>query len=147
VAGRVNSTLVTDNLLLIDDSYNANSSSLKAAIDLLMQCTGDKVLIFADMGELGKYAQQEHRCVGEYAAQKGLDMLLTVGYLTQFTEQAFSELSDNQALHFTDKAGLKAYLKPYLQKSSNKKLTILVKGSRSAKMEEIVAFIKQPQIG
>ncbi|GLS89829.1 UDP-N-acetylmuramoyl-tripeptide--D-alanyl-D-alanine ligase [Psychromonas marina] len=147
VAGRVNSTQVNDNLLLIDDSYNANSASLKAAIDLLMQCSGEKLLIVADMGELGQYAEQEHRSVGEYAAEKGVNLLLTVGQLTQFTHQSFSSLSDQSSVHFADKAGLKAYLTPYLQKSSNKNLTILVKGSRSAKMEEIVAFIKQPQIG
>ena len=145
VAGRVNSTFVTDNLLLIDDTYNANSASLKAAIDLLMQCSGKKTLIFADMGELGKYSEEEHRSVGEYAAKKGIDTLLTLGKYTSFTHETFIKFSGQTAKHFADKSELKAHLTPYLQQISNEKLTVLVKGSRSAKMEEIVAYIKQPQ--
>ena len=145
VAGRVNSTFVTDNLLLIDDTYNANSASLKAAIDLLMQCSGKKTLIFADMGELGKYSEEEHRSVGEYAAKKGIDTLLTLGKYTSFTHETFIKFSGQTAKHFADKSELKAHLTPYLQQISNEKLTVLVKGSRSAIMEEIVAYIKQPQ--
>lgn len=147
VAGRVNSSVVNENILLIDDTYNANSASLKAAIDLLMQCEGLKILIFADMGELGKYSEQEHRSVGEYAAQQGVELLLTVGQLTQFTDQAFSDSGCQGGLHFDDKTGLKNHLQSFLQLTSNKKLTILVKGSRGTKMEEIVAYIKQSQIG
>jgi len=147
VSGRVNSSLVNENILLIDDTYNANSASLQAAIDLLMQCEGERVLIFADMGELGKYSEQEHRSVGEYAAKQGVDILLTVGKLTQFTEQAFTDSGRQGAVHFDDKTGLKNHLQSFLQQTSNTKLTILVKGSRGTKMEEIVAYIKQSQIG
>ena len=153
VSGRVNSTLINDNLLLIDDTYNANSASVKAAIDLLVQCTGEKILIFADMGELGKYAEQEHRSVGEYAATKGIEILLTVGKLTEFTQQAFKQLSKETStalshqsgLHFDEKSDLKDHLQRYLQQTRNKQLTILVKGSRGAKMEEIIIYIKQSQ--
>jgi len=142
VSGRVNSSLVNDHLTLIDDTYNANSASLAAAIDLLMQCAGEKVLIFADMGELGKYSEQEHRSVGDYAAQKGIDTLLTVGKLTTFTHAAFTESSQQSALHFADKTGLESHLQSYLQQNSNKALTILVKGSRGTKMEQIITYIK-----
>lgn len=141
VAGRVNSRFVNEKLLLIDDTYNANSASLKAAIDILTQCAGEKILIFAEMGELGKYSEQEHCLVGEYARQKGINILLTVGKLTQFTHQTFTELGQQSAWHFDDKDALKLHLASYLQKTSNKMLTILVKGSRSTKMEEIVAYI------
>ena len=147
VAGRVNSSQVTENIILIDDTYNANSASLRAAIDLLEQCQGVKTLIFADMGELGEYSEQEHRAVGHYAAQKGIEHLLTVGTLTKFTNQSFSELSQQNALHFANKNALKGYLDSHLQKNNNQKSTILVKGSRGTKMEEIVAYIKQSKIG
>ena len=147
VAGRVNSCKVNKNLSLIDDTYNANSASLKAAIDLLEQCHGQKTLIFADMGELGKYSEQEHRSVGIYAAEKHIDNFFTVGTLSEFAHLAFSELSQQKARHFIDKVALKTYLKVQLPQISNTKSTILVKGSRSAKMEEIVAYIKQPIIG
>lgn len=143
VAGRVNSIQLTKNRIIIDDTYNANSASLKAAIDLLEQCQGQKTLIFADMGELGKYSEQEHRSVGIYAAQKGVNNLFTVGLLTEFTHQSFSELSHQNALHFADKNALKQHLKVYLQQNNTQKSTILVKGSRGTKMEEIVAYIKQ----
>ncbi|WP_022941090.1 UDP-N-acetylmuramoyl-tripeptide--D-alanyl-D-alanine ligase [Psychromonas hadalis] len=147
VAGRVNSCQVSDKITVIDDTYNANSASLKAAIDLLTHCRGEKTLIFADMGELGKYAEDEHRGVGLYAAEKGIDNLFTVGQLTKFTQQTFmgkiEKKTDKQTMmHFNEKEGLKAHLKVYLQQ--NKKMTLLVKGSRGTKMEEIVAYIKQP---
>lgn len=147
VAGRVNSCRVNENLTLIDDTYNANSASLKAAIDLLAQCAGEQTLIFGDMGELGKYSEQEHRDVGVYAAENGINNLFTVGNFTEFTSQSFKVLSKKNALHFADKSALKTYLTTYLQSNSIQKSTILVKGSRGAKMEEIVAYIKQPQIG
>lgn len=147
VAGRVNSSRINEYLTLIDDTYNANSSSLKAAIDLLARCPGEQMLIFADMGELGKYSEQEHRDVGIYAAQNGINHLFTVGELTAFTSQAFKKISTKNALHFADKNALKAHLATYLQSNSSQKSTILVKGSRGTKMEEIVAYIKQPQIG
>jgi UDP-N-acetylmuramoyl-tripeptide--D-alanyl-D-alanine ligase len=147
VAGRVNSCRVNPNLTLIDDTYNANSASLKAAIDLLEQCVGEKTLIFADMGELGKYSEEEHREVGRYAAEKDIDNIFTVGEFTEFTHFSFTERSAKKALHFADKNALIGYLQTYLPTISNQKSTILVKGSRSAKMEDIVAFIKQPKIG
>jgi len=99
------------------------------------------------MGELGEYSEQEHRGVGHYAAQKGIEHLLTVGTLTKFTNQSFSELSQQNALHFANKNALKGYLDSHLQKNNNQKSTILVKGSRGTKMEEIVAYIKQSKIG
>jgi UDP-N-acetylmuramoyl-tripeptide--D-alanyl-D-alanine ligase len=147
VAGRVNSCKVGEHLTLIDDTYNANSASLKAAIDLLEQCSGEKTLIFADMGELGKYSEQEHRSVGEYAAEKEINNLFTVGSLTEFTHHAFTEKSLQNALHFADKKALTKYLQTYLPQISNQKSTILVKGSRGTKMEEIIAYIKQSKIG
>ncbi|PKF62239.1 UDP-N-acetylmuramoylalanyl-D-glutamyl-2, 6-diaminopimelate--D-alanyl-D-alanine ligase [Psychromonas sp. psych-6C06] len=147
VAGRVNSLSINDNLMLIDDSYNANSASLKAAIDLLAQNSGETVLIFSDMGELGQYNEQEHRIVGQYAAEQQITVLLTVGQSTAFTHETFKSLSSHTCLHFDDKKVLKAHLHTYLQNKRNEKLTILVKGSRSTKMEEIVAYIKQQKIG
>lgn len=151
VAGRVNSCQVSDQITVIDDTYNANSASVNAAIDLLTHCAGEKTLIFADMGELGTFSEDEHRRVGIYAAEKGIDNLFTVGQFSEFTQHAFIEAADNKtdskidkktAIHFNEKQGLKAHLKVYLQQ--NKKMTLLVKGSRGTKMEEIVAYIKQP---
>lgn len=142
VAGRVNPSQVNQWVRVIDDTYNANSASVKAAIDLLAQYDGAHLLILADMAELGEYGEQEHLAIGEYAAEQGIEQLLTVGELTQHTCQAFTARGQNSAMHFTNKQELSGYLRKKLLKNSDK-LTVLVKGSRSAKMEEIVAVIKQ----
>ena len=142
VAGRVNRCQINELVTVIDDTYNANSASVKAAIDLLVQTAGAHLLILADMAELGLYREQEHRDIGTYAAQQGIQALLTVGKATQYTSQVFTEKSNNGARHFTDKKQLGTYLQNVLLQNS-KKLSILVKGSRSAKMEEIVTLIKQ----
>jgi UDP-N-acetylmuramoyl-tripeptide--D-alanyl-D-alanine ligase len=142
VPGRVNYTQVNELLTVIDDTYNANSASVKAAIDLLAQCDGTHLLILGDMGELGLYSEQEHTAIGHYAAEQNIEQLFTVGKLTQQTSQAFKQRSNNNAQHFSSKQQLLASLQSMLLQSS-KKLTILVKGSRTAKMEEVVNYIKQ----
>jgi UDP-N-acetylmuramoyl-tripeptide--D-alanyl-D-alanine ligase len=142
VAGRVNSEHINELLTVIDDTYNANSASVKAAIDLLAQYEGSHLLILGDMGELGLQSEKEHQTIGKYAAQQGIEQLLTVGELTKQTSIAFKKENTGEALHFTTKVQLVAYLQNTLLQNS-KKLTILVKGSRGAKMEEIIAYIKQ----
>jgi len=143
VAGRVNCTVISEQLTVIDDTYNANSASVKAAIDLLALYQGEHLLICGDMGELGKYAEQEHQEIGLYAQKKGIEQLFTVGNLSKLTTNGYNAHSINsEAKHFTDKQQLKSAIEAYfLTQKSN--VVVLVKGSRSAKMEEIVAFIKQ----
>lgn len=142
VAGRVNCSQVSPLLSVIDDTYNANPASVKAAIDLLVQQESAHLLILGDMGELGVYSQKEHIAMGEYAAEQGVEELLTVGNFTEQTALAFKAQGGGSVQHFADKERLKEYLQNALLRNSEK-LTILVKGSRSAKMEEIVAFIKK----
>lgn len=142
VSGRVNSCQINESVTVIDDTYNANSASVKAAIDLLVQTAGAHLLVLGDMAELGGYSEQEHREIGAYAGQQGIQQLLTMGKATQYTYQSFIDNSDNAAKHFTDKQQLGSYLQKVLLENSAK-LSILVKGSRSAKMEDIVALIKQ----
>ena len=142
VAGRVNCSQVNELVTVIDDTYNANSASVKAAIDLLGQYNGAHLLILGDMGELGLHSEKEHIAIGKYAAEQGIEQLLTVGKLTEQTSAAFKQGEKNRALHFSSKQQLTAYLQKTLLQNSEK-LTILVKGSRSMKMEEIVAYIKQ----
>ncbi|TEW54926.1 UDP-N-acetylmuramoyl-tripeptide--D-alanyl-D-alanine ligase [Psychromonas sp. RZ22] len=142
VAGRVNSTELSLKLTVIDDTYNANSSSVKAAIDLLSQYKCKRVLICGDMGELGEYAENEHQSVGEYAHQQQIDKLFTVGSLSQLATSAYNAASQSAgAEHFLDKQLLKLAMSNYF-KNEQVKTVVLVKGSRSAKMEEIVTFIK-----
>ncbi|MGB5445839.1 MAG: UDP-N-acetylmuramoyl-tripeptide--D-alanyl-D-alanine ligase [Psychromonas sp.] len=142
VGGRVNSCQVSELITLIDDTYNANSASVKAAIDLLLQYSTEHLLILGDMAELGEFSDNEHALIGQYAAQKGIQHLLTVGKLTLKTDQAYRQEGTGEAVHFSDKDQVNTYLQGVLLQQ-NEKLTILVKGSRGSKMEEIVNFIKQ----
>ena len=143
VAGRVNCSAISEKLTVIDDTYNANSASVSAGIDLLAQYPSERLLICGDMGELGRYAEQEHQTIGEYAQQHNIDRLFTVGNLSQQATNAYNAASKNAgAEHFSDKQQLKSAISAYLG-SQKSKVVVLVKGSRSAKMEEIVAFIKQ----
>jgi len=144
VSGRVDSSQVNKLVTLIDDSYNANPASVKVAIDLLKQYASAHLLILGDMAELGEFSDNEHRLIGEYAAQKGIERLITVGKLSAKTHQAFKQAGHGDALHFDDKMQVNAYLKDLLLAQSDK-LTILVKGSRGSKMEEVVNFIKQAE--
>ncbi len=69
--------------MIIDDCYNANPVSMKAAIDLLATAPGRKVAILGDMFELGENEKAMHGEVGEYAAEKGIDLILCVGELSK----------------------------------------------------------------
>lgn len=142
VKGRVNCYQVNEQLTVIDDTYNANSASVKAAIDLLAQYSSEHCLIFADMGELGEHSDSEHIAIGEYAANQGIESLLTVGTLSEQSCRAFNASGGKNGQHFSSKKQLSTYLQAYLLENSGK-VTILVKGSRSAKMEEVVSVIKQ----
>jgi UDP-N-acetylmuramoyl-tripeptide--D-alanyl-D-alanine ligase len=132
VKGRINVTVASDKLRLIDDTYNANSESTKAAIDLLATYPGFRVLVFGDMGELGADARLYHEEVGLYAKQKGINLLFTLGVLSQ----SASDLFNGQGAHFSSRQQLIQKLSPILDEQSSS--TVLVKGSRSAKMELVV---------
>lgn len=148
VKGRLNihnlpKTATCNEIRLIDDTYNANVESIKAAITLLAGYSGLKILVLGDMAELGSEARSYHQEVGEYAKEQGIQVLLTLGVLSQNTSDAFSK--DNNAIseHFNDRGMLKESLINSLNNQSDdtQKIQILVKGSRSAHMEYVVEDI------
>ena len=118
---------------IIDDSYNANPGSVVAAIDALVAMPGKHLLVLGDMAELGPKEKAMHREIGVYARNAGIDGLFTTGVLSAETASAFGEDSG----HFADKAALSAAL----SKQLNSDAVVLVKGSRSAAMDEVVAQI------
>ncbi len=132
VKGRINVYQPKPMMRIIDDTYNANVESVKAAIDLLAAYAGTRILVLGDMGELGPDARMYHEEVGAYAKQSGINLLFTLGVLSQNA----SELFHQNGAHFSSRAQLLSKLLPYL--SSNDDVSILVKGSRSAKMELVV---------
>ncbi|MBA6223777.1 UDP-N-acetylmuramoyl-tripeptide--D-alanyl-D-alanine ligase [Colwellia sp. MB02u-18] len=140
VKGRLNLHQLSSKIKLIDDSYNANVESINAASDLLASYSGRRILILGDMGELGGEARRYHQEVGEHAKSKEIDDLLTLGVLSQNATDAFYRGRNTQAQHFSSKEKLMSRLQQLLQ-DEEQQVTLLVKGSRSAHMEYVVADI------
>lgn len=115
---------------LIDDTYNANPESMRAAIDVLSHYEGEKILIVGDMGELGKKAAQYHASIGSYINKKKIDNVGGIGLLTKHT---IAKCKGN-AKWFDNKKALIQYAKSKMRKNT----CVLVKGSRFMKMEEVV---------
>ncbi|WP_440054221.1 UDP-N-acetylmuramoyl-tripeptide--D-alanyl-D-alanine ligase [Pseudoalteromonas sp. T1lg65] len=133
VKGRVNMIEVTEQLRIVDDTYNANVKSVKAGIDLLANMAGYKILALGDMGELGEEARAYHQEVGEYAKYKGIDELFSLGVLSS----SASDVYDKPKRHFSTRESLLSELQAVLAKQTGQ-CTVLVKGSRSARMELLV---------
>jgi UDP-N-acetylmuramoyl-tripeptide--D-alanyl-D-alanine ligase len=119
---------------VIDDTYNANPDSMRAALDVLCQFQGRKVAILGDMAELGRYRKKLHIGLGDYAKIHGVDILLGYGDLIRHTALAFGD----NGFFFNDKIELIDFLKKNLVGKEN----ILLKGSRSMRMEEILDLWK-----
>lgn len=138
VKGRLFPIQVNENLLLLDDTYNANVDSLQAAIDVLKGYDAFRILLVGDMKELGEDSLKCHQQVGEHAKQAKLDLVLSYGIESAVISEAVL------GKHFTDKAELTAYaldiIKQKLQE--NQKVVVLAKGSRSMKMEETIYSLR-----
>jgi len=134
VAGRMWVHETSTGLRVIDDTYNANVGSARAAIDVLRTLPGYCIFVLGDMGELGVDARAYHEEVGAYAFEAQVNELYTVGVLSQSASDAFNGKQNGR--HFDNKEALTAALLERV--SEQPELTILVKGSRSAQMERIV---------
>ena len=126
-------------LRLIDDTYNANPDSVQAAIQVLVALLGRPVLVLGDLGELGPEAARLHREVGETARAAGVAALYAVGDLCREAVAGFGTRSGPgpAAHHFDDLATLIAALRRDLTAAD----TVLVKGSRRAAMDRVVAAL------
>lgn len=115
---------------IIDDTYNANPLSVSAALEILAHSEGERIFVFGGMAELGQEEERFHKEIGDKAKKLGIDKLYACGKLSHFTVQAFGK----NGFYFPDQDSLIQALKPLM----NKSIVILVKGSRSARMENIV---------
>jgi UDP-N-acetylmuramoyl-tripeptide--D-alanyl-D-alanine ligase len=144
VAGRLQFKRAASGAWIIDDSYNANPSSVAAGIEVLAQLTGRRWLVFADMGELGDYATETHRQVGVQAKAAGIERLFATGTLAQFTVETFGA----GASWFTDTAALAAGVSAALARSqpgfAASEVRMLVKGSRFNRLERVVTTLLGP---
>jgi UDP-N-acetylmuramoyl-tripeptide--D-alanyl-D-alanine ligase len=130
VAARLQRKAALHGAMLIDDSYNANPASLHAALEVLAQSAGKKILVLGDMGELGEDAVRLHGEIGAEALRLGVNQLLALGKLTLHTVREFG----SGARHFERIEDLLAELDMNLDADS----TLLVKGSRFMRMERVV---------
>ncbi len=135
--GRLQHHTLGPALSLIDDSYNANPDSVRAAVDVLRDLPAPRTLVLGDMGEVGDQGEDFHREVGAYAASGGLDRFWTLGEATRASHAAFESARGNgqQAIHFDSAEAIIAALGAERGEASG---TWLVKGSRFMKMERIV---------
>ncbi|MEL0539139.1 UDP-N-acetylmuramoyl-tripeptide--D-alanyl-D-alanine ligase [Staphylococcus debuckii] len=117
---------------VINDAYNASPTSMKAAIDTLAAMEGRKILILADVLELGGNSAEMHASVGTYLENKGIDILLTYGKEAAHIYEA-GKANVNEAQHFDDKEDLIHFIIEKAQPEDK----ILIKGSRGMKLEDI----------
>ncbi|MBU6194331.1 MAG: UDP-N-acetylmuramoylalanyl-D-glutamyl-2, 6-diaminopimelate--D-alanyl-D-alanine ligase, partial [Burkholderiales bacterium] len=123
-------------LTLIDDTYNANPDSVRAAIEVLAELPGPRTLILGDMGEVGAQGPAFHAEVGSYARQRGVEQLWTLGELCVHSADAYG----TGARHFASMDELTAALQ-----GASLGRSLLVKGSRFMRMERAVAALQSPQ--
>jgi UDP-N-acetylmuramoyl-tripeptide--D-alanyl-D-alanine ligase len=139
VSGRLQRKQAANGATVIDDSYNANPDSVRAAIDVLAQSAAPRILVLGDMGEVGTQGPQFHEEIGAYAASRGIDTVLVTGALAR-------HMAGAGAQHFEQFDDLLAALdKQMRQLGSKSDATVLVKGSRFMKMERVVQHLVQSQ--
>lgn len=130
VKGRLQKRVGMHGASLLDDTYNANPDSVRAAIDVLASTVGKQILVLGDMGEIGAMSAQFHDEIGGYAKSQGIDRLFSFGDAAALAAHNF----DNGARHFKKIDDLIAAL----LREMNAETTVLIKGSRFMRMERVL---------
>ena len=139
VQGRLVPRRGTQGGVVIDDTYNANPDSVRAAIDVLAAAPGERWLALGDMGEVGDAGPQFHREIGAYARAAGIARLYAAGPLSREAAAAFGEA----AVHFESVEALAQALGALARSD----VTVLVKGSRFMRMERVVSALTGAGVG
>ncbi len=137
IAGRFRMIALKDDIVLIDDCYNANPASMKASLDVLAMAPGRKIAVLGDMGELGVDERALHREVGAFAAQKEIDILLAAGELSKDMVDAAAGVC--AAEHFSEKEALIERLLTIVRPGDS----VLVKASHFMEYPAIVARMEE----
>ncbi|MGZ8290813.1 MAG: UDP-N-acetylmuramoyl-tripeptide--D-alanyl-D-alanine ligase [Telluria sp.] len=132
VSGRLQRKQAANGATVIDDTYNANPDSVRAAIDVLAGSPEPRILVLGDMGEVGTQGREFHEEIGAYAASRGIATVLATGELAR-------HMAATGATHFEQFDELLAALDEKLGTKSD--ATVLVKGSRFMKMERVVQHL------
>ena len=140
VAGRLVALRTPAGAAVLDDTYNANPDSMRAAIDVLAAAPGERWLVIGDMGEVGAAGPAFHREIGAYARARGVARMFALGALAQEAATAFG----GGATHYADADALARAVAA----DAGAGVTVLVKGSRFMRMERVVAVLAgQPAAG
>lgn len=134
VAGRLGVMFGLNGARLLDDTYNANPGAVKAALDALASLPAPRWCLLGAMGELGDSSEEWHAEVGRHARKLGIDFLGTLGEEARPASRAFGE----GGYHFNDREALTRHVLHHLPPATS----VLVKGSRSAGMEHVVAALR-----
>ncbi|MBE9608050.1 UDP-N-acetylmuramoyl-tripeptide--D-alanyl-D-alanine ligase [Chitinilyticum litopenaei] len=137
IKGRLQRKTASNGATVLDDSYNANPDSMKAAVDVLAAVPGHTVLVLGDMGEVGDDAPERHYEIGSYAREKGITALFTLGAHMSEAARAFG------STHYATLDELLGALLPALPADS----TVLVKGSRFMRMERVADALVDNALG
>ena len=138
VQGRLKISQLTPRIRIIDDSYNANIASVKAAINVLTHFPSTNVLVMGDMGELGTSTADMHQQVGHYAQQQQVDHVYTCGAVSR--EAALTAGESGRAF-LAQSALVDALVELVTTAPDTQMFTLLFKGSRSAKMEQAISLL------
>jgi UDP-N-acetylmuramoyl-tripeptide--D-alanyl-D-alanine ligase len=130
VKGRLQFKVARNGAWIIDDSYNANPSSVKAGIDVLAGLEGRKWLVIGDMAELGDFAESSHAEIGTYARERGIERMFATGSLTGLSVEKFG----NGGQWFTDTQALAQAL----DEAGAPDVRMLIKGSRVNRLERVI---------
>lgn len=136
VSGRVSWKRGPNGARVLDDTYNANPSSLRAALELLITVPAQRWLVLGDMKELGSRGEELHAEAGRTARQLGIDRVYTLGPLAQFAADGYGK-----GHHFDTMDALIDALRMDLTMPGRPEVAVLVKGSRSSQMEKVVAAL------
>jgi UDP-N-acetylmuramoyl-tripeptide--D-alanyl-D-alanine ligase len=136
VSGRLQFRQAKSGAWLIDDSYNANPSSVRAAIEVLGSLAGRRWLVLGDMAELGEHAAQAHAEIGEFAREHGIERVYATGPLMARATESFGA----GAQWYPDVPALSAALAQALG-TAGAEVRLLVKGSRFNRLERVVATL------
>jgi len=132
VSGRLQKKQAVNGAVVIDDTYNANPDSVRAAIDVLSKATAPRVLVLGDMGEVGTQGREFHEEIGAYAQEKGIETVLVTGELA-----AHMQTQGAQVRHFENFGDLLSAVEAAVSPDA----TVLIKGSRFMKMERVVQHL------
>ncbi|MDR7050502.1 UDP-N-acetylmuramoyl-tripeptide--D-alanyl-D-alanine ligase [Duganella sp. 3397] len=130
VSGRLQRKISANGATVIDDTYNANPDSVRAAIDVLAKAAAPRVLVLGDMGEVGTQGREFHEEIGAYAQSKGIEQVLVTGELA-------AHMRGDAIRHFEQFDALLSAVDAAVTSNA----TVLIKGSRFMKMERVVQHL------